>query len=1077
MIIAAAQNDYSLPETVPTAVIAAVMVLAVAGWVALHVLKRRLATIELRVLLFLARVIVGFVAVAAAMQVAVRGIVLKAGWWVWPISLLASAAVEILIAFYTLERRTVSRRAGLTLAALRVVLVMLVIAMLAQPVLSWQRTEEIQRYVAVLVDESASMRVADPQRSPAERLRLAETLSVRGARRPWHFEPIGKALRSMRQELAAVSDELGLLASAEPASRQRRLESRRRGLHQTFSDAGQTIGKQLDRFARNVEAVRGELRLDDATQRQLVDVKAELTVGVRDRLAQATRITHSDAESRLAGQYDPLVQAVRGASTALAKLVPRIESLARTLDGKLHAALPEPRRKQIDAIARRSRLELARHVLLHRPVTDFGNNKTAPSLLERLEEGYKVRLYTFAADCAEVDSSEWRAAGSGSPSTAPTTAAAVARPQRERRTDLAGAIEKAMTEMSGKQLAGIVMLADGRHNAARRVEPLAAQLGSQRVPVCSIVMGPETPPRDAAVIAVHAPETVCERDKLYVSAELKLDGLADQSVSVALYDDKRQVEQKTVKVPKVDSYRTAVQFSDEPKTAGLHAYRVGIKALDEEVFEANNEYPLTVSVTKERTKLLLIEGRPRWEFRYVKNLFADRDRTVKLQYVLLQPDQIASWKNRLKVHASASRQRAAVEATLLPASPQEWMKFDVIVLGDVPRAMLKDEQVETLGKFVTERGGTLIVIAGGSHMPHAYDKTALQKILPMTFEAATGAVSGSRRAGFRIALTAEGRHSVVMRQKVDPEKNLAVWNAVPEVYWRHPTAAATEAATVLAYALPPSPPEFLRPLPPEKADDEELIRQREAQRRDFERANALIAVHNVAAGRVMMLSFDRTWRLRYRIGDTHHHKFWGQVLRWATASKLPAGTDYVKLGTDRTRYAPDTPVRVRARIIQRDLTPVNKSKTVSVKVFRDDKPVLRKRLEWVEGSAGMYFADLGTLTSGTYRVELVSPDAEPILAADKKKKVVTEFSVDPVSGPELVELAADRGLLARLAGFSGGTVLEPHQAAEVLDSLGPRSLVRREEERVDLWDHWGLLVLIVLVATCEWILRKRVGLA
>ncbi|MCD6304496.1 MAG: hypothetical protein J7M21_05995, partial [Planctomycetes bacterium] len=240
--------------------------------------------------------------------------------------------------------------------------------------------------------------------------------------------------------------------------------------------------------------------------------------------------------------------------------------------------------------------------------------------------------------------------------------------------------------------------------------------------------------------------------------------------------------------------------------------------------------------------------------------------------------------------------------------------------------------------------------------------------------------------------------------------------------------------------------------------------------------NALIACQNVAAGQVLMLSFDRTWRLRYRVGDTYHHRFWGQVVRWATANKLQAGTDFVKLGTDRTRYEPGRTIHVRAKIVQPDLTPVI-SDNVAVKLYRGGRLLLRKKLQYRQSSAGLYEADVRVAGSGRYRLELEAPEAEPILAAEKVRRVTTEFSVDPVGSREERELSADRDLLARLAAKTGGVVVEPYDAADVLDRLGPASLVHRQRREVRLWDSWPLLVLIITLGTIEWVLRKRVGLA
>ncbi len=1077
-MLASAPSNQIPFHGVPAAGVAGIFVAAVAAWVALHLLKARTRGLRLRALLAVARVAVGFVTLLAAAQLAGRVLLLTTNWRIWPIALGGAVAVEGLLGLYGLERRTVSRRAGLTLASLRVAIVLAVITMLTQPVLSWELVHEIQRYVAILLDESASMQVPDPQRTAAEKLRLAEMLSIRAARRSVRLEQVAKDLGALRQELVAVGEDLALLAGGDLAARQKQLEGRRGDLWRSFTDGREAAEKHVQTLAR---ALDGMVKLDDGLRNALRDAKAQLAVGVRDRLGKAARLVDSDNETRLGAGYEQLLKLLREATVALAKLAEGLEPLGEQFDQRVFASLSDEQRREIAAATDRTRLALARDVLLSRRAADADEGAAAPSLLERLEEGYKLRLYRFAGTCVEGDVARLRRA-SPSASSAPASAPA-SRPARpgggldEQRTDLAGAIEKAMTEMSDKQLAGIVLLVDGRHNAPRRVEPLAAQLGMQKVPLCSVVMAPQRPPRDAAVVHVRAPQTVVEKDKFLVDAELKLDGLAGQSVEVALYDAKRKVASKTVRVPaKAQSYRPRVQFSDEPKGAGLHAYALRIKAADGEVFADNNEYPLTVSVTKERVCLLVLEDRPRWEFRYIKNIFADRDRNVKLQYVLANPDRIEGQHQRLKVHASASRRVGQIEATLLPASEQEWMKFDVIVLGDTAPGWLGAEKVETIRRFVTRRGGTLIVVAGPNHMPHAYADTPLEEVLPVTFEPSASPVGGALKVGYRIALTAAGQGHPVLFQNVDPEENLRIWRSVPEIYWRHPSVRAKEGTTVLAYAEPPSPPAFLRPPPPEEAGDEAAARTRDDQRRRFELANALIAVHNVAAGRVMALAFDRSWRLRYRVGDTYHHRFWGQVMRWATASKLRAGTDFVKLGTDRIRYAPAEPVRVRAKIVQPDLAPVV-SQSVAVRLFRGDRPVLRKRLEYRPDSPGMYEAKIEPLDSGTYRVELEAPEAEPILAADKVKKVVTEFSVDPVSSAEELELSADRGLLRRLASLSGGVVLEPHQADAVLAALGPKGLVRRQRRELRLWDSWPLLVLIVLLATVEWVMRKRVGLA
>jgi len=505
-------------------------------------------------------------------------------------------------------------------------------------------------------------------------------------------------------------------------------------------------------------------------------------------------------------------------------------------------------------------------------------NQAAGSLLERLQERYGVQMYTFASEPVQADvASMAKAYASGQG----VDAEAADLPPEQQQTDLTAVFDEVMTQMSGKRLSGILLLSDGRHNAPGSVEPLVRRLGIQQVPVSSVVFGGDRPPIDAGIISVSAPEAIAEGDRILVTAQIKLDGLAGQEVQVALIEGEEQVDTETVRVP-TDSYRVRVQLADKPDEARLHRYAVVVQEFDNEVLATNNRYPLAVSVSDERTQLLLVDGRPRWEFRYIKNLFASRDRTVHLQYVLIEPDDIAGVPTPPQVHASASRPVEAVEATALPKDASEWMKFDVIILGDVSPDVLGDPEQEILKKFVEQRGGTLVVIAGPNYMPHAYATGPLGAMLPVAPTASPGTVQAPPEEKFHLVLTTEGRESVVMRQKVNPVENLEVWSGLPPIYWRHPEAPAKEGATVLAYALPPSAPDYMPPFEPgaettESPVDTETL----AKRRQFQRQHALISYHTVATGRVMFLGFDRTWRLRYRVGDAYHHRFWGQVLRWA----------------------------------------------------------------------------------------------------------------------------------------------------------------------------------------------------
>jgi hypothetical protein len=1070
-MILATEPHYVLPASFPTVAVYLLALVAIVAWVLAHRLTRGPAPMSWRAAAFAGRTFVGFMAMLAVSQALQRGLVLATNWPIWPIALLGAVAVETVLALYLMERRTLSRRTGLALAVLRVALVALVVTMLTQPVRPWTLDKTIQRYVAVLLDTSASMYVPDTQLAPAEKIRLAEKFSPDAVRRPYALDAVAEEMERVRADLLAQGEWLASLAGAAQADRGKQLAARRDNLDKAFAADQKKLADFATALAKPLE---GKLTADMVVR--IDDLRKRLAGPIRDRLAEALSLTGKDNAKNFEGQGDRLLQAIRQAATDIGDVSAKTAALSQAIDESAYAALPAEIRSRVDSVAGLKRLALAQEVLLHRSATvsDKGEKgPQGPALLDQIQKKYSVKLYTFAANPAELDPKQWAESYKGP---AGVTGDAATLPAEQQQTDLAAALEKITSEMADKQLSGILLLTDGRHNASKNLEPLVRKLGVSQVPISSIVFGADKPPMDAGIISVEAPETIATLDKMLVNAQLKLDGLAGKEVRVTLSDGDKVVDTQTVRVP-TDTYRTRAQLSDEPAAAGIHHYQVEVQKFDGEVLTTNNTYPVAVSVTDDRTKLLIVEGRPRWEFRYLKNLFASRDKTVRLQYVLFEPDRIEGVPLAPRVEASVSRPLEDVEASALPKDEAEWMKFDVIILGDLNPKYLDAATQQILRKFVTERGGTLIVVAGQYFMPHAYADTPLGEALPVLFHRADRPLMAGPEKTFRIALTSEGRESVLLRQKVSPEESLEIWDNVPDLYWRHPILHAKEGATILAYALPPHAPDFLPArLSAGGGTAEALTDDIQRRRRDFERENALIVYQAVAMGQVMFLATDETWRLRYRTGDTFHHRFWGQVLRWATSNKLPAGTETVKLGTDRTRYAPQASVQVKAKVARKDYSPIV-SDDVAVNVFVGDQVVLRKKLQYLEHSPGMYGADLGQLPGGTYRVELDAPPAKAVLAQDNVRTVATEFSVEPATPAEQAELAPDRGLLSRLASLTGGAVVDPTSAGRVLASLGKPTEKEVETHEYVLWDSWPLLILMILVATAEWLIRKKVGLA
>ena len=956
----------------------------------------------------------------------------------WLLLLAGGAACGAVVWLYRLERAAVPGKVGLALTGLRTAIVLAVVIMLAKPVVRMVRTDQRQGYVAVLVDHSASMRIADRQLPPHRRIRLAEMLlDIPAARRACRLDLAGDALDATGDAIAGQAGFLARLAAAGPDQRAEQLARRPENMAATVNSARETIGEQIDQCSR---ALAGKVTLDDADRTQLLDVKGRLA-GARRQLEQAAGILSQSTTAKLADEAAGLLAIHKRVTAVLEEAAPMTNALGEKLDAACYASLADADRAAVDKVSEMTRLQIATAVLNRQSGAD-----PSRSLLEALSEQYRLKTYHFDD-------------GPGM------------------QTNLTAALQKLHLDLAGQRAAGVIVLSDGRHNTGESPIAVARQLAAQNTPVLGVIVGSAQPPTDAAVTSLEAPGTVYTDDAFGLQAGVKLDGLKGKDIAVKLLAGEKMVD-SVVLTPPADTFRTRVRLTDTPKTAGPNPYRIVIEEQDGEVFTDNNAYPVTLSVTADRTQLLLIDGRPRWEYRYLKNLFATRDKAVHLQHVLLQPVLIAGQAEPRPAERPASVTNPSAEAFGLPASTDEWLKFDVIILGDVPPDVLSDESLDALERFVGDRGGTLVVLAGANYMPAAYAATPLAQMLGVTFTARpqSDTPASQPAAGVagacRLILSDEGRRSELMRLD-DSDDVEAVWAQLPSFHWRSAIVQARPSAKVLCYALAEDAPEFMTGAPAgPKASADEL-----RKRRDFIARNALVTTCKYGMGKVMFVGLDATWRLRYRRGDLYHHRLWGQVLRWATANKLPAGTTLVKLGTDRARYAPGGRPIVRAKIVNADYSPIV-SEQVAVKVLRDGRIVHRVPMRSLHGSPGMYEAGLPLMDSGAYRVVLDAPAAEAVMRLQGERQVAVDFAVDPASPVEQIDLAADPSLLAELAAASTrGKVVQPHQVWQLLSTLPPGRYATRDVSSQALWCDWKLLTAILLIAAAEWIIRKKAALA
>ncbi|MBQ96593.1 MAG: hypothetical protein CMP30_01195 [Roseibacillus sp.] len=638
-------------------------------------------------------------------------------------------------------------------------------------------------------------------------------------------------------------------------------------------------------------------------------------------------------------------------------------------------------------------------------------------------------------------------------------------------TDLANAMTTVLEQVPPDNLAGLVMMTDGRHNRPGRVEDVARRFGILDAPIGVVGIGSEVAPRDAAILEVRSPDAIYLGDRLRVAAVVKFDGYRGRRAKVLLKKGEEIVEEKIIPIPQ-DHHQEEVRFNDVPDADGINAYTVELVNLGEEFFDQNNSWQFETAITDARTNVLIVDSHPRWEFRYLRNLFYGRDKSIHLQYVLLEPDTI-SGQRLSPVPASAARKFGDAQATELPTSVEEWRKFDVIIIGDVPAKSIDESTWDIIRSCVTERAAFLVAIAGPRHMPHGLESEIVRDLLPVKYTPGSRTFFGSKEPPFRLLLTAQGRNHPVTAQSDSRLENERLWGEFPDFRWRLPVDGVKEGADVLVVASSENNEETAL----SNVDDLSGALSRLAKRKEREAKNAILVAQQVGNGKVAMMLTDRTWRLREGVGDVYHHRLWGQLVRWGAGPNLRSGTSSVRLGTDNLSYTGDDRIQITARLLDVDKNPV-KDESLKAEVWRDGEKLATVQMSYLEGSPGLHSAQAGPFSgSGDYQIKLAGKKADDLLETDGEGGVSTAFRVVGAMSPvELSETTLNRPLLDTLAELSGGRVVAPEEAGQLAGLFLTGEETREELRETRLWDHWILLVLFCALLTSEWGIRRGSGL-
>ncbi|MGH7144567.1 MAG: hypothetical protein ACREJ2_10640 [Planctomycetota bacterium] len=662
-----------------------------------------------------------------------------------------------------------------------------------------------------------------------------------------------------------------------------------------------------------------------------------------------------------------------------------------------------------------SRYDLAQKLLFNKDLNLFGRLK---------DLGYTVDVEVFSSGSPQRLTAD---EGAPAPKDFQTD---LAKPVGEQ-TNLGGALRAVVDDLSKRGSGQVLVLSDFSANTGEPPTQVAADAG---LPIYTVAMGLPAA-KDVQMVFMDSERLVFVEDLAPVSVRLRVNGYHDRDVTVELYevpaatpkDMGTKVDAKTVHIG--DDHEVDLTLDYKPKQKGDFILRARAVPLDGEATILNNEKEQPVTVTDQKIKVLLIANEPSWEWRYMKNGMK-RDRRIDVHMILFGGD------------------RDIVGGDFLAALPtrEDLFKYDLLVIGNVPRERFSDKDLQNFVEFVTNENGAIWFIAGKNHMPEEYKNTPLAQLFPVDLGNVPPLTPSSERdqpftEPFFASLTAEGRTSPLMRLNDDSVRNAQLWSEFPPMYWYMPDKSAKPAAQVLL--------------------------ENSAQRDERGRPATLLAYANIGRGRVLYQAFRDLWRMRYQPGPEHLDKFYGRAAQQLGLPHMLKGKARrleLSVDNDNKDVVLGASVKVTARVLDESFHPSTKEKQkliVNYKSAGKQEPV---ELDPVPDQPGYYQGSFVASEDGQAVCTVEGLEDEQQLDLNIRR-----------SDPEFDAPNLDEETFINIANASHAQHFEMDEVDKLFDGDRLQAAARKARKNSNnrLWDCPLFLLLFVGFFCSEWYLRKR----
>mgnify|MGYP001589886631 CR=1 FL=1 len=626
----------------------------------------------------------------------------------------------------------------------------------------------------------------------------------------------------------------------------------------------------------------------------------------------------------------------------------------------------------------------------------------------------------------------------------------------------------------GQPLAGVVLLTDG--NATDLPDGKLDVTGLP--PIYPVVIGNEDTINDIAIQKIAVSQTAFEDQPVTVQAEVLAGGYGGRMITAQLLDQEGKVVQELHQRAARDT--EVFRFQLRPEKSGISFFQLRVSAKDElgqfaqpettiEATLANNTRVVTVDRGKGPYRILYVSGRPNWEFKFLNRALAEDEQVELIGLIRIAKKEkgFGQFEFRSRPGESANPLFRGFDRTTedtegynepvlirlntkdatelvggFPKTADILNGYHAVILDDLEAEFFTRDQMSLLQKFVSERGGGLLMLGGAESFHQGkYEHTPVGEMLPvyLDYSQATKPLGN-----LRLNLTREGWLQPWARLRDNEASERTRLTEMPALQVLNRVRDVKPGASVIA----------------------------EVQDESGEKYPALVA-QRFGNGRVGALLIGDLWRwgLRDEATRADQDKAWRQMIRWLIAD-VPERLQFV---AEPKRDDPNQGMALRMRARDKEFKPLDNA-TVRITVTPSAEPAqtnsasLNAEPAWSE--AGLYEAMYVPRAAGGYLAEAVVMDADGIEVG----RAQVGWSADPAA-EEFKSLKSNRALLESIARQTGGEVIAIKNLAAFAGKLPNRNAPITESITTPLW-HQPLVFLLALACfAAEWGLRRWKGMA